>query len=281
MNIDSLLALTHLGHGLLPSLLLVGLMGLRHGFDADHIAVVDGMTRARQLQRSYWSGRAVGLQFAAGHSVTILLASLLFFAYRTETPQWLDGLGRVISIVFLLVISVTNLIHALTPVRVDQTVGLPMGPTASLLLRLFGAHLHPVLVGVAFAISFDAMAQAAFFAARGGDLAGLSAVVLMAATFGIGMMLSDAVNGALIAWFASRSDQLSRHASRFSSAFVALIASATAVAAMAREYHEGFAQVWDQQGLWIGLGLVGFTVAIYALHIALQKLRLVPATSNS
>ena len=52
------------GNGLQAALVLAGLMGFRHGFDADHIAVVDGMTRARQLQGSYWSARSVGLQFA-------------------------------------------------------------------------------------------------------------------------------------------------------------------------------------------------------------------------
>ena len=33
---------------LAPSLALVGMLGFRHGFDADHIAAVDGMTRALQ-----------------------------------------------------------------------------------------------------------------------------------------------------------------------------------------------------------------------------------------
>jgi high-affinity nickel permease len=75
MTIEAVPALQSLGPGLLPSLLLVVMMGFRHGFDADHIAVVDGMTRARQLHQSYWSSRLVGLQFAAGHSAMILLAS--------------------------------------------------------------------------------------------------------------------------------------------------------------------------------------------------------------
>jgi high-affinity nickel-transport protein len=50
---------------LATSLLLVGVLGFRHGFDADHIAVVDGMTRARQLQ-GFWTSRLVGAQFAFG-----------------------------------------------------------------------------------------------------------------------------------------------------------------------------------------------------------------------
>ena len=34
--------------GFLATLGLAALLGFRHGFDADHIAVVDGKTRSRQ-----------------------------------------------------------------------------------------------------------------------------------------------------------------------------------------------------------------------------------------
>jgi nickel/cobalt transporter (NiCoT) family protein len=262
-----------LGGGLVSSLALVGLMGFRHGFDADHIAVVDGMTRARQLHRSYWSARLVGLQFALGHSATILLASLLLFGQSAALPQWLDGLGMVISTVFLLVIAVTNLGHALSR-RPDAAR--PLGPLSAALMRATrgeGGHLHPALVGMAFAMSFDSMAQAAFFAARGSEFSGMAAVAVMALVFGLGMTIADAANGALLAWFAGRSDRLARHASRFSSAFIALIALVTAGAGILRQYQDGFAEVWDRSGLWIGVGLVLLTSSVYALRIAQQRRR--------
>lgn len=259
-----------LGGGLLSSLALIGLMGFRHGFDADHIAVVDGMTRARQLHRSYWTARLVGLQFAAGHSATILLASLLLFGQSAALPSWLDGLGMVISTVFLLVIAVTNLGHAMS--RSNDSPR-PLGPLSAALMRASGGHLHPALVGMAFAMSFDSMAQAAFFAARGSEFSGMAAVAVMALVFGLGMTIADAANGALLAWFAGRSDRLARHASRFSSAFIALIALLTAGAGILRQYQEGFAQAWDQSGLWIGVGLVALTSLVYALRITLQRRR--------
>lgn len=259
-----------LGSGLLSSLTLIGLMGFRHGFDADHIAVVDGMTRARQLHRSYWTARLVGLQFAVGHSATILLASLLLFGQSAALPAWLDGLGMVISTLFLLVIAVTNLGHALS--RANDAVR-PLGPVSAALMRVSGGHLHPALVGMAFAMSFDSMAQAAFFAARGSEFSGMAAVVLMALVFGLGMTIADAANGALLAWFAGRSDRLASRASRFSSAFIAMIALLTAGAGLLRQYQEGFAQAWDQSGLWIGVGLVALTSLVYALRILQQRRR--------
>jgi hypothetical protein len=129
--------------GLLAALALASLLGFRHGFDADHIAVVDGMTRARQLHRSYWASRAVGLQFAAGHAATILVAALLLFGQGAALPAWLDGLGVAVSSVLLLVIAATNLAHALSP----RSERVRPGPMAALLMRVAGGRqLHPVWV---------------------------------------------------------------------------------------------------------------------------------------
>lgn len=260
-----------LGASLASSLLLVGLLGFRHGFDADHIAVVDGMTRARQLQ-GFWTSRLVGVQFALGHSTVILLASLLLHGQSASLPQWLDGLGMVISACFLLAIAASNLVHALRPASDDRPR--PVGSSlVALLLRLTGRQLHPALVGMAFAFSFDSMAQAAFFASRGSQFSGISAVVLLAAAFGLGMVVADAANGALLNWFTSRSDRMARHASRFSSGFIALIALATVSAGLLREFHENFAAIWEALGIWIGVGLMALTSIVFSVRILLQKAR--------
>ena len=262
--------------GFLTALGLAGLLGFRHGFDADHIAIVDGMTRSRQLHRNYWTARLVGLQFAAGHSVTILVAALLMFGQGAALPAWLDGLGVVISVVLLLVIAASNLAHAMAPAGEGVR---PLGPMAALLFRVTGRELHPALVGVAFAMSLDSLAQAAFFAAHGsggagaggGSGSGIVAVALLAGVFGAGMMLADAGNGLLLAWFAQRSDRLARQASRFSSGFIAVVALATVAAVALRETREGFAQAWEHAGIWTGLGLVVLTSLVYAVRLLLQR----------
>ena len=262
-----------LNAGFLTTCGLAGLLGFRHGFDADHIAVVDGMTRARQLHLSYWTARLVGLQFAAGHSLAIMIAALLLFGQGAALPDWLDGLGIVISVVLLLVIAGSNLAHAMSR---TQDGARPLGPMAALLFRITGRELHPALVGVAFALSLDSLAQAAFFATHGsssGDAGGIAAVALLAAAFGAGMMLADAGNGLLLAWFAQRSDQLARQASRFSSAFIAVVALATVVAIFLRQSQAGFEQAWDHAGVWTGVGLVLLTSAVYAVRLWLQRVR--------
>ncbi len=267
MNMDLL------SPGFLVTLGLAGLLGFRHGFDADHIAVVDGMTRSRQLHRNYWTARLVGLQFAVGHSAAILVAALLMFGQGAALPQWLDGLGVVISIVLLLVIAASNLAHALTPASNSVR---PLGPVAALLFRITGRDLHPALVGVAFAMSLDSLAQAALFASQGGGASspgGIVAVALLAAVFGLGMMLADAGNGLLLAWFAQRSDRLAKQASRFSSAFIAVVALLTVAAVVLRETRSGFAQAWEGAGIWTGVGLLLLTSTVYATRLLLQRAR--------
>jgi nickel/cobalt transporter (NiCoT) family protein len=279
-----------MGTPFLTTLGLALLLGFRHGFDADHIAVVDGMTRARQLHRSYWTARLVGLQFAAGHSAAILVAALLLFGQGAALPDWLDGLGVIISTVLLLVIACSNLAHALSPAANGVK---PLGPVAALLFRITGRELHPALVGVAFALSLDSLAQAAFFATHGGSgvaggvaagaLAnaaggvsaggGIAAVAALAAAFGTGMMAADAGNGLLLAWFAQRSDRLASQASRWSSAFIALIALATAGTVLLRQTQADFAQAWEAAGLWTGLGLMALTTSVYLWRLWLQRAR--------
>ncbi|MFZ2648736.1 MAG: hypothetical protein WA210_01395 [Burkholderiaceae bacterium] len=245
-----------MGASLLTSLALVGLLGFRHGFDADHIAAVDGMTRARQLEHSYWSARWVGLHFALGHSAAILIASLLLYGQSAALPAWLDGLGMVISTCFLLAIAASNLNHAW---RGADAAPAAAGALTVLLLRMTGRHLHPAWVGMAFAMSFDSLAQAAFFASKGSALNGVAAVIAMALAFGAGMVVADAGNGALVAWCMRRSDALARQAARCSSALIAALALLTACSGVLREFHAGFAQTWDDQGAWVGAGVVALT----------------------
>ena len=170
-------------------------------------------------------------------------------------------------------LAATNLGHAISP---GADAPRPPGLLAAAFMRATrgsGVHLHPALVGMAFAMSFDSMAQAAFFAARGSEFSGMAAVALMALVFGIGMATADAANGALLAWFAQRSDGLARGASRFSSGFIAVIALMTAGAGILRQTEGGLAQAWAPSGLWLGVGLVALTSLVYALRIALQRRR--------
>jgi hypothetical protein len=96
----------------------------------------------------------------------------------------------------------------------------------------------------------------------------------MALVFGLGMIVADATNGALLAWFTGQSDRLAHRASRFSSAFIAAVALLTVVAGLLRQHDVGFARAWEGSGLWVGAGLLALTSLVYLIWIGLQRLRL-------
>ena len=56
----------------LIGLLAVALtLGLRHGFDADHLAAIDGMTRFNAVQRPRLA-RRTGMWFSLGHGAVVM-----------------------------------------------------------------------------------------------------------------------------------------------------------------------------------------------------------------
>ena len=91
-------------------------LGMRHAFDADHIAAIDNSTR-----RFVGQGKrpaSVGLAFSMGHSSVVILAGILvvlgatfvssFISEGTAANTTLGVIGGTVSGVFLLVIGLYN-----------------------------------------------------------------------------------------------------------------------------------------------------------------------------
>jgi high-affinity nickel-transport protein len=174
---------------------LVFLLGLRHGFDPDHLVAIDGLTRSN---RSRWNG----LFFSLGHGVVVTLVGLAvaLAAAEWQAPGWLSELGAWISISVLLVLGCANLALLFgTPAeRPVPLVGL-RGHWFS--ERLAGAS-HPVFVaaiGAAFALSFDTISHALVFSLTGATMAGWLFATLLGLVFTLGMVLVDALNGFWVA----------------------------------------------------------------------------------
>jgi high-affinity nickel-transport protein len=93
---------------------LAYLLGVRHAFDADHIAAIDDTTRIMLLRGRRPVG--VGFFFALGHSTVVLLLALVVgLASATVTAHRLDGIrqvGATVAIVtatsFLLLVAALN-----------------------------------------------------------------------------------------------------------------------------------------------------------------------------
>lgn len=258
LNTTSLLATS----GLLLAL------GFRHGLDPDHIAVVDGMTRLRHNGSAYWKARLTGFQFAAGHSLTILLATFVFYLYGVQLPQWLDAVGLWISTFFLLWLAYRNFKFCFSGTDHHNHAG---SPVQRKILQAMGPFAHPMGVGFGFAISLDSLAQAGLMAAKGHELGGLFAIVAMAVSFGAGMMLADTSNGLLMHWLVNRSHHLAHQAGRIMSGVVASLSLMVVAVGHSSQHFSNLEEIWDAWGGYIGLGVTGIALLVYLLSARIYK----------
>ncbi|KAA5832478.1 nickel transporter [Saccharopolyspora hirsuta] len=100
------------------------LLGLRHGFDADHVAVIDDATRLL-MQR----GRrpvSTGMWFALGHaSVVLLLAFAIAFVAGPAAQRWAEETGvQVSAAVDLVVVAVLSALAVLNALVLRDAVRL-------------------------------------------------------------------------------------------------------------------------------------------------------------
>jgi len=258
LNTSSLLATS----GLLLAL------GFRHGLDPDHIAAVDGMTRLRHNTSAYWKARLTGFQFAAGHSLTILLATFAFYLYSVQLPDWLDSLGLWISSFFLIWLAYRNFKYCFSGNEEHHHAG---SPVQRKILQALGPFAHPMGVGFGFAISFDSLAQAGLMAAKGQELGGFFAILAMALSFGLGMMLADTSNGLLMHWLVHRSHDLAHNAGRIMSGVVAVLSVVVVAVGHSSPYIANLEEIWDAWGGYIGVSITGLALIVYGVSARIYR----------
>ncbi|MEO8678090.1 MAG: HoxN/HupN/NixA family nickel/cobalt transporter [Vicinamibacterales bacterium] len=215
-------ALAGVGH---PALIgLAGLayaLGLRHAFDADHIAAIDNITRKLTTQDARPLG--VGLYFSLGHSsVVLVMTAVVAMAAQWMTPAmpFLQGWGRLvgttISGVFLYGIALVNLVVLADTVRVLQASRrgrtTPAGPDGEGrargilsrcrgVFRIVSRPWHTVLVGALFGLGFDTATEIGLLATAGvaaSQALPLAAVLCLPVVFAAGMSMLDAADGVLM-----------------------------------------------------------------------------------
>jgi high-affinity nickel-transport protein len=200
--------------------LVAYILGLRHGFDADHIAAIDNTTR--KLLNEGKRPLTVGTWFSLGHS-TIVAGLVVAFVFAAEYIQAHISdfarvgavVGTLVSGVFLVLIGLVNLVIVLEVYRIFR--GLRRGELderaleaqmekRGFLYRYFGRlfrlieepwQIYPI--GVLFGLGFDTATEVALIAIAVG--VGLSStvpiwvVLLLPVLFTCGMVLSDTTDG--------------------------------------------------------------------------------------
>lgn len=201
-------------------------LGLRHAFDADHIAAIDNTTR--KLMGEGRRPESVGFWFSLGHSTVVFaLCALLAFGVRALAPEIEDGsstlqqtagiVGASVSGLFLLLLGVINLVVLREVVGVFRRMRTsPLDDTAlerqlrrrGLINRILAPltrsierpwQMYPV--GLLFGLGFDTATEVSLLVLAGGAAAFALpwyAVLTLPILFTAGMCLLDTIDGSIM-----------------------------------------------------------------------------------
>jgi nickel/cobalt transporter (NiCoT) family protein len=199
------------------------MFGLRHAFDADHIAAVDDSVRF-MLQKGK-KPLGVGFFFSLGHSTVVLaLAIAIAFAaaaVKTELPFLRNAgvlMGAGVSGTFLWIIGILNLLVLLDILQIWRSAKTGTHSHAhletllqkrGLLNRLFGGRLTKLMnhswqmypLGLLFGLGFDTASEVGLLAMTAGASAGnlpVPAVLCLPLLFAAGMTVMDTTDGVLM-----------------------------------------------------------------------------------
>ena len=253
-------------------ILIVYILGLKHGMDPDHLATIDGLTRFNATVKprlSRWSG----FFFSLGHGIVVTLVAVFvtLFYNDWDAPLWLQDFGAWISVVFLYLLGFANLIAVAKsrPEEIVRSVGLKS--------RLLGKLIetsHPVLIafiGALFALSFDTVSQAALFSLTAASIAGWAFPMALGVIFMLGMMTTDGVNGWWVARLISRADQRAAVASRVMGLAVAGLSILVGTVGLARQLSPSVAAHTEGRELIFGIAVVAIVIFSFLLGKRLAR----------
>jgi nickel/cobalt transporter (NiCoT) family protein len=208
---------------LMSTAFLAYTFGLRHAFDADHIAAIDNVVRKLMQERK--QPFSAGFFFSLGHSTIVVLASIVIAATAAAMKDKLDQfhdlggvIGTAVSALFLLVIGIANLFilrgvwAAFTRVRrggkiVDEDLDALLagrGLLARIFRPLFGVvsrswHMYPI--GFLFGLGFDTATEVGLLgisAAQASQGLPIWTILVFPALFTAGMTLLDTLDSILM-----------------------------------------------------------------------------------
>lgn len=183
--------------GLSGAALMLGL-GLRHGLDPDHIALIDSLALQAMDKRPRMAPW-VGTWFALGHGavVTLIAVFVSLTAQRVHLSAAWTQFTEWVPVALLLLIGITNLRALLAGQSQSASARLRMGivPAA---LRGTTHPLGVFIVGALFAAIFDTITQAAAWGYVATQQDGLPAALLSGGLFTLGMLITDTVDSRLL-----------------------------------------------------------------------------------
>jgi nickel/cobalt transporter (NiCoT) family protein len=284
-------------------------LGLRHAFDADHIAAIDNTTR--KLMAEGKRPLSVGFWFSLGHSsIVVFLTLLLSLGLKAVGAELSDessslhqygGLvGTLVSGTFLYLLGIINLVILVGIVRVfrdmrrghfDEAALEEQLNSRGLMNRILGPALRAVRqpwqiypVGLLFGLGFDTVTEVTLLVLAGTSVAaGLPwyAIMCLPILFAAGMSLLDTIDGSFMnfayGWAFSKPVRKVYYNITITglSVAVALIIGTVELLAILVEKLRLSGGFWDWvTGLdlnTIGFVIVGLFVAVWVLALVVWK----------
>jgi nickel/cobalt transporter (NiCoT) family protein len=201
---------------LLGTAALAYTFGLRHAFDADHIAAIDNVTR--KLMQEGKRPVGIGFFFSLGHSTIVVALSVAIAATATALQSRFDSftsiggiVGTLVSAFFLFAIAAANILVFFSIYRTFQTIrsggrfvqedidialsnrGL-LGRLFRRFFRLVERSWHMYPLGVLFGLGFDTATEVGLLGISATQAAqGMSiwSIMVFPALFTAGMSLMD------------------------------------------------------------------------------------------
>ncbi|MFI8975274.1 HoxN/HupN/NixA family nickel/cobalt transporter [Nocardia asteroides] len=268
-------------------------LGMRHAFDADHIAAIDNTTR--KLMSDGQRPLGVGFFFSLGHSTVVFaLALLLSFGVKaivgpveddsSQLHYYTGVIGTTVSGVFLYLIAAMNIVVLVGILRVfaqmrrgqydEQELEAQLN-NRGFMNRFFGRFTRSITkswqmypLGILFGLGFDTATEIALLVIAGTSAAaGLPwyAILCLPVLFAAGMSLLDTIDGSFMnfayGWAFSRPVRKVYYNITVTglSVAVALIIGSIELAGLVAEEFGWTGGIWD----WIAaidLNMMGYLV---------------------
>jgi high-affinity nickel-transport protein len=181
----------------LSGILLMFMLGLRHGFDPDHIAIIDNIGvryAATKPRLAKWTGTL----FAAGHGSVVtciaVMVSKVSHAWHFSQSTWdiLDWMPGLI----LWIVGVMNLRMLLySKTYTPKGFKFFFLPTR---LKNSSSPMAIVLTGILFAMVFDTNTQAAAWAYTATARLSTTYALVLGGAFSAGMIITDTLDSRIL-----------------------------------------------------------------------------------
>ena len=172
-------------------------LGVSHGLDPDHIAIIDGMTLQQNSVNSPFT-KWVGTLFSIGHGLVITVIALFIslISHQITVPIWLSCIAEWIPVVIMLLVGFMN-IKFLT----SKSENKPASWRATFIpnrLKNSTSPLSVIFIGVLFATVFDTATQAATWGLAASQQGKPLTSLLIGLIFSAGMILIDSIDGRIL-----------------------------------------------------------------------------------